>query len=227
MREIKHKWIDDPIQLDRQKVNVLVLENQKFFREFILGIQTQIELDEEFVICTDGLEPFSLSKTAFLMTDLFEIPIDDKKCATLLYKDIEKRANESNRLELAKLNSAISSFVYNLIADYSIPITYQQEFDIASILKLASIKPDYEAIGDFLVSLIDRIRILSILFRKNIFFLVNLHDVLSVEEIDIFYREMALLDIDIVVIDAREPRYQKADERVIIIDSDLCEILKS
>ena len=226
MRVLKHEWIQDPITLDRKKTTVLVLENPKFFREFVLGVSEQIEDDEHFLICHDDLKEFQLSKCALLITNLFDIPIDEKKTSTLLYKDMEKSVSDEVRTGLERISMTINSFIADLIEDYSIPLTYTPNLSLTSLMKLVDVRPEYHP-SSFLQALLDRIRTLSSLFKKNLFFVVNIHDVLEHEELAIFYEEVALMDIDLIILDSREPKAILPSERVVIIDSDLCEILKS
>lgn len=225
MKSIKHQWIQDPIVLNRRDITVLVLENPRFFREFVSGIEQQIEGEDTYLICLDGAKEFQLSKCARLITDLFAIPIDEKKSSTLLYKDIEKNISEEARADLEKLSMGINTFISDVIEDYSLPLTYSPNFSLSSLMKMVDLKPEYRP-ASFLQSILDRIRTLSTLFNKNLFFLVNLHDVLDRDELTIFYQEIALMDIDVVVVDAREPKDSDAPEKVVIIDQDLCEILK-
>lgn len=225
MRTIKYRWLQDPLTLNRRKINVLVIENQKFFRDFIIGIYNQIENDDDFLFCADDLKEFKLSKYAILITDPFDLPIDEKKCITLLYKDMEKKVTEDYRIGLEKVNNTIYSFLTDLIKEYEIPLTFDSSLSITNLMKLADVHPDYE-IDDYFQALIVRLKTLSNLFKKNLFFLVNIHDVLTSEELDMFYREASLLDIDLVLIEAREPKAKKENENIIVIDSDLCEILK-
>ena len=225
MRVLAHRWIKEQILLDSQIHHVLVLENPKFYRDFVQSLNRQIEDDEEFMVFQEDYKSLQLSKYAFLMTNLFDIPLDEKKCITLIYKDLEKTISENLRIALEKLNLAINSFVQDITYDYPIPLMIKEDITLSSIMKLAEVKPFYES-SDFLTALISRIKTLNFLMKKNIFFLVNLHDFLLEDEIESLYREADMLHVNLVSIDAREPRIKSSHEKIIIIDRDLCEILK-
>ena len=225
MRFLAHRWIKEQILLDSQIHHVLVLENPKFYRDFVQSLNRQIEDDEEFMVFQEDYKSLQLSKYAFLMTNLFDIPLDEKKCITLIYKDLEKTISENLRIALEKLNLAINSFVQDITYDYPIPLMIKEDITLSSIMKLAEVKPFYEP-SDFLTALISRIKTLNFLMKKNIFFLVNLHDFLLEDEIESLYREADMLHVNLVSIDAREPRIKSSHEKIIIIDRDLCEILK-
>ncbi len=225
MRVLAHRWIKEQILLDSQIHHVLVLENPKFYRDFVQSLNRQIEDDEEFMVFQEDYKSLQLSKYAFLMTNLFDIPLDEKKCITLIYKDLEKTISENLRIALEKLNLAINSFVQDITYDYPIPLMIKEDITLSSIMKLAEVKPFYEP-SDFLTALISRIKTLNFLMKKNIFFLVNLHDFLLEDEIESLYREADMLHVNLVSIDAREPRIKSSHEKIIIIDRDLCEILK-
>lgn len=226
MKSLKHEWIKEEIVLENNRFTILILENQKFFRIFIFQLEKQIREDEEFLVFSEDLKPLLLSKEAVLITDLFLIPFDEKKAITLIYKDLEKKMNEDLRIGLNKVNSIIGDYLSDITYDYFLPLTFDDELSLASLLKLTNVRPDYDTLN-YLDALIKRIKMISVLLKKNIFFLVNLHDLLDEEELKTFYHEMNLLHIDVVVIDAHEPKTKLEDyEKIIIIDKDLCEILK-
>lgn len=226
MKSLKHEWIKEEILLENNRFTTLVLENQKFFRDFIFQLEKQIREDEEFLVFSEDLKPLLLSKEAVLITDLFLIPFDEKKAITLIYKDLEKKMNEDLRIGLNKVNSIIGDYLSDITYDYFLPLTFDDELSLASLLKLTNVRPDYDTLN-YLDALIKRIKMISVLLKKNIFFLVNLHDLLDEEELKTFYHEINLLHIDVIAIDAHEPKTKLKDyEKIIIIDKDLCEILK-
>lgn len=226
MKSLKHEWIKEDIILENNLFNVLVIENQKFFRNFVFQLERQIRDDEEFLIFSDNLKALALSKFGVIITDMFDLPFDEKKAITLIYKDLEKRMNEDLMIGLNKVNSIIGDYLSDITYDYFLPLTFNDEIPLSGLLKLAEVRPEYDTLN-YLDALIKRIKMISILLKKNVFFLVNLHDLLDEEEMKAFYHEMTLLHIDIIIIDAHEPKTKLKDyEKIIIIDKDLCEILK-
>ncbi len=226
MRLLKHEWIEETIKLDKSITNVLVLENHKFYRDFVLGLQQQIDEDIPMLVFSEDLKELKLSSCAVLLTDLFDIPIDDKKCSNIIYKDIEKAISDEQRVGLGKLNQEIASFLGNLTMDYPIPLTFDDDIKLTNLLKVFNVRPEYHPI-EFIEALVTRIKIINSIMKKDLIFVVNLHDLLRTDELIDFYKEMRLLQIDIVVIDSHEPKTLiDGYEKGIVIDKDLCEILK-
>ena len=226
MRLLKHKWIKEDIVLDKRTVNVLVLENHGFYRNFVMALAKQIEEGEDFLVFSQDLKGLDISKCAAILTDLFDIPIDEKKASTLIHKDLSKKMTGDMAASFQRLNSAMASFVDELVYDYPIPLTYSGEVELPALLKTIDVKPEMHS-TDFLEALVTRIKTLANLMGRDLFFLLNLHDVLDKGELEKFYNEMRQLQVDIVAVDAREPVGEKdGHEKTIIIDRDLCEILK-
>lgn len=226
MRTIKYQFIQTPLVSSANSFPVLILENPTFYRNFVRGLTSQIEGEEELVVYSKGEKIGKLSSDAVMITDLLTIPLDEKKTSTTIQKNLVKGLTEEQSLAFGKLNASISSFLSDFLLDSEIPLTFDDDFSLASLLKATNVRPDF-SIDNYLESLVNRVKAMSVSSNKDFFILVGLHQVLNQKELSAFYHEMALSQIDLLLIEPSESKsYLKPLEKPIVIDEDLCEILK-
>lgn len=226
MKTIKYQYIETPLISSTDSYPVLVLENRPFYRQFIHGLSKQIDEEEDFAVYSNGSKIGKLSSDAVLITDLLNTPLDEKKCATAIHKSLIKTVSEDQMMAFNKLNVAISSFLSDVITESDVPLTFDDDFSLGSLLKATNVRPDFPA-DNYLESLVDRIKAMASFLKKDFFILVGLHQVLDSKELVSFYHEMALAQLDLLLIEPNEPKsYLKPVEKPVVIDDDLCEILK-
>lgn len=226
MRAIKHPFIEQPVTSSADSVPVLVLEKPSYYRSFIRDLIRQIEGEGDFVVYSKNGKMEKLSSDAELITDLLNIPFDEKKISTTIQKNLVKNVTEAHALDFNKLNAHISSFLSTFLLDFDIPLTFDDDFSLSSLLKATNVRPVF-LVDDYMESLVTRIKAVSVSLGKDFFILVGLHQVLSQSELNDFYHELSLCQIDLLSIESREPKSHLSKfEKLVVIDEDLCEILK-
>ena len=77
---IVHKDISNPIIINENKINILVLENKKFFIDKINELINQINGDYgDYFLFDLNDEELLISKNCEILTDLFSLDFDSKK----------------------------------------------------------------------------------------------------------------------------------------------------
>lgn len=223
MKSLKHKYIDQDINLVNDKVYNLVIENPTFLRNFLTSLEDQIVNQEDFLLFVDGVKELKLAKEGFLVWNPLKIEVDQKKLDTFIQKDISVHTTPAQKEEFELLLLSINNYIQSLSYSYSIPLTFQSELSLQSFLKAIALSTIEEPDG-FLEKLLFQIRKLAFGFSFDVFFFLNLHDYLSYEEMDAFFKEMHRMELYPVLISSHLPSYKNGQEFVILIDQDLCEL---
>ena len=84
---IVHKDISNPIIINENKINILVLENKKFFIDKINELINQINGDYgDYFLFDLNDEELLISKNCEILTDLFSLDFDSKKIKSAILK---------------------------------------------------------------------------------------------------------------------------------------------
>ena len=223
MRILKQKNINKEIVLDKSTIFNLVIENPRYYRDCINKITCQLNSEEEYFLYYDNDKEEDLSKCSFIIPNPLNIEIDEKKINTLIQKDISGKMNISNKEEYQLLLNTINEYISKISYDYPLPLTFDTELTLQSFLKSISLQV-YDDYPDYLQYLISQIKKISIVLKLNLFFIVNLHDYLTEEEMNSFVKEMNSLELSFVLISSHLPLAKSEDEFIIRIDNDLCEL---
>ncbi len=223
MKSLKHKYIDQDINLVNDTVYNLVIQNPSFLRNFLTSLEEQIVNQEDFLLFVDGVKELKLAKEGFLIWNPLKIEVDQKKLDAFIQKDISVHTTPAQKEEFELLLLAINNYIQSLSYSYAIPLTFQSELSLQAFLKAITLSTIEEPEG-FLEKLLFQIRKLAFGFSFDVFFFVNLHDYLSSKEMDAFLKEMHRMELYPVLISSHVPAYKNDQEFIILIDQDLCEL---
>lgn len=224
MRKIVYKNMEKHLDLDKNIFYNIVVENQNEYFHLVNELIILINNNEEGnITLSNDSKICSLKKHCSIITNLFDLNLIDRKTINLLYKHIDSVTEKAKYFaELETLSCQICNILEIIRLDIDIDIDYDDEYDLISILKLANVIPVVSE-GRFLLKLIDYIKLVMILTNQDIFFILNLKDLLNKEDLIAFIKEMNLLNINIINIETKIKSYKTENEYDIIIDEDLCE----
>lgn len=218
-----HALIDNIIKLgDEEKVNLLVVENQKLFTVLLTDLFNQInKLEGRFILSYDNA-PIEIFKNMELVTEFIPFEINKKSLLNKLYKRVNSIAeNEDFILKTRELHSYIREYAQSLAEDINHDIDFSYECDISYILRAVNFrfKEDYSSIAE---KIIDYMILVREFDGDKCFVLVNLRNYISDSEIDEFYKTVLYHKLKVLIISASDYP-SSAYEKKLIIDKDLCE----
>ncbi|MDO5330520.1 MAG: type II-A CRISPR-associated protein Csn2 [Bacillota bacterium] len=223
MRRIKHKYIQQDLVFDRGSFVNLVIENPRFFREFLTGLKTQIEDKEAFVTYTiDGKES-DLSKDVCIIYSPFLAVNDEKKDSLIIQKAVSSSLSDEQRSRLNDLLNDIQSFVKEATTDYPLTLEIDSEITPTQFFKSFSLRPFIQD-DEFVNYFISELKQTSVVQKKSLFIFVSATDYLDEDEIEIIFKELRALDCDLLVLSGHIFKTISKSERRIIVDYDLCEL---
>ena len=210
-----HPLFIDPIEIENNKINIVIVEHQHLFTKFIAEIFTQInDGSGSFLLSQDG-KKLDFSKNMDIVVDVFNLTVNQKKVINKLHSS----------LLTSELFTNINVYLDAIIQDQSLALTYNEALDIAGIFKAADVRfaEEQEYLSE---KLIDYMEVMTEYCNIECFAFVNLKSYMSETELKDFYRDVLYKRFKVILLESRTDSeiYGLKDlENILILDKDLCE----
>ena len=224
MKIINKNW-QRKIKLEDNIIYTLVFENKKYYRENIIELINQHKGNEGSFILSNDNKEISFDKKSYIITDIFNIDINNKKVLSKIYSSLLKEIVEDIS-SYNELSTNIRVYFEKLIFNSFLEIEQGEEIDMCSLLKLGDFKIHVEQ-DDILEKFVKFLKVLIELCGCKIIFVVGLHTVFTQDEIIEIYKEVCLNKINIINIEYQQFNNlsnENYKEIVYIFDGDNCEI---
>ena len=224
MKIINKNW-QRKIEIEDNIIYTLVFENKKYYRENIIELINQHKGNEGSFILSNDNKEISFDKKSYIITDIFNIDINNKKVLSKIYSSLLKEIVEDIS-SYNELSTNIRVYFEKLIFNSFLEIEQGEEIDMCSLLKLGDFKIHVEQ-DDILEKFVKFLKVLIELCGCKIIFVVGLHTVFTQDEIIEIYKEVCLNKINIINIEYQQFNNlstKNYKEIVYIFDKDNCEI---
>lgn len=214
---------ETPVVFEENRVNILVIENQKAFFEFVMAISDKGNGAESEVVLSKNFEEIKFDRIADVTTDIVSLDCNNKKLVSKLYAKLNEIAfQEENYTLTLDIVSKISEYLLNITQTLPCGVSFDESVELSQLFKSVALRIDTDG-KNLLERLCDYVEVMNEFCGTELFVLVNLKSYLGVEELKEFYKfcsykKMTLLLIENVL------REQLDAECIKIIDNDLCEI---
>ena len=216
--------LNNEIVFEENKVNLLVIENKKKFVEFIQEIIKQINGDEGKFSLFDINTELKIHDKIDIIKDIFDLDVNNKKVLHKIYHELEELSVDSEfLLETKTMESNLLKYIYCLIEKYDYPLETTEGLDLKELFKLLSVKLSL-CFSNKVEEILEYIDLVSNVLKKEIFILVNFHIFLEKDDIVALYRECFYKKIKLLFAESQKPDIINEEEKLFIIDNDLCEI---
>lgn len=216
--------LNNEIIFEENKVNLLVVENKKKFMEFIQEIIKQINGNEGKFFLFDKNTELKIYNKVEIIKDIFDLDINNKKILNKIYHELEELSIDSEfLLETKNMESNLLKYIYCLIEKYDYPLEIIEGLDLKEIFKLLSVKLSL-CFSNKIEEILEYIDLVSRILKKEIFVLVNFHIFLEKDDIVALCRECFYKKIKLLFVENQKPDIINNEEKLFIIDNDLCEI---
>lgn len=205
------------------KINVLNIENGKFFRELIEDFYSQINGFCGKFVLSDNETVLDLSKNAVIISDFFNLDFSDKKMQNKLYSKLQTIVADKLQAESSNLNLLFYEFFNKLNSESDFSLDYCEETAITNIFKCFGLTFSVQELS-FVEKLTRYIEVLTQLLGFKLVVLINLKSFLSETELDLIYQFFTYNDIKVLLLE-NGAKQKISSEFVVTIDNDLCEIL--
>lgn len=224
MKIINKNW-QRKIEIEDNIIYTVVFENKKYYRENIIELINQHKGNEGSYIFSNDNKEISFDKNSYIITDIFNIDINNKKVLSKIYSSLLKEIVEDVS-SYNELSTNIRVYFEKLIFNSSLEIEQNEEIDMSSLLKLGDFRVHVEN-DDILEKFLKFLKVLTELCGYKIIFVVGLHNVFTQNEIIKIYKEVCLNKINIINIEYQQFNNlsnENYKEIVYIFDEDNCEI---
>lgn len=220
--KIVHPAIETVFRFDGL-INVLNVENGKFFREVVQDFIMQTEgYSGNFVLSqADGF--LQMSKCVSIVTDVFNLDFSDKKLQNKLYSSLTAVCEQNFQKEYLDLQQNFYAFFQKLNAESDFALDYAEELPLSSLLKSFSVCFETQNLN-FIEKLCLYIDILTTLLGVKLIVFVNLKSCLSQTELLSLYQFINYNKINVMLIE-NGAKSKVENEFMVTIDNDLCEIV--
>lgn len=210
------------LELEENKVNVLVIENPSEFTEIICELNEQCEGQEGNFILSEKNKILNISKSISFIKEPFSIDCNNRKILTKLYQEIERENLMDCGIEQQEFGKAYIMYMTKLCQRSDFDLTFLEKPELQDILKIAEMKIDVQA-QSMLEKIIEYIKISSGLLKQNIFIFLNLKLFLTEQEIGELYKECFYRKVHLILIETVY-KNKRLEEKICIIDKDKCVI---
>ena len=203
-------------------INVLVIENEKFFCRTVEDIYAQINgYDGDYVISRNN-EPIQWSRNSEIITQYVPFDINRKSLITKLYNKLKKEALGNYNAETCEISGRISEYVSMLSNSVDAELCFDESTDAAGIFKLVNLKFEESgnSIAEKMISYMQNVRELE---GEKWFIAVGLKNYLDKNELIELYHTVFLKKIKLLLIEGNDKENLEGEKKY-IIDKELCEI---
>lgn len=218
---LAHPQIQTVFDFSESMVQTLVIEEPRFFRDFLRDIQLQIEGYEGTAVLSEKYEPIEMSKHAELIDSFLTFEINRKPLLTKLIARLEKQSvKDEFYFRTAELLAEAEKLIQDIAFDLPCDVVCSK-MGMGSILRAVGpeLPDDYE---NDLERLLDYMELTREFERDRLFVLVNLRSYYSDAAVEAFLQTVLSHEFHVFLVDSTS-RERLSNEKRTSIDSDLCE----
>ncbi len=224
MMMVNFEFLSEPLRFIEGEIKVLCLEDKKLFRD-IYAAFVNGELEEKQIVFSENYSPLKSKGNICVIDDYFRLSFSNSMMKKI-YEMIEKHCNGELQKETVDLKTHIVNYMELVTNSYDYDFEFDYDVNLIEIFKALSLKLAIEC-DNILNGLLDFILLLNKYASQKCFVLMNLHLYFSKNELDLFYRDILNNHVELLVVENNN-HFEKCEvERIIVIDSDYCEIVET
>ncbi|UTY34634.1 type II-A CRISPR-associated protein Csn2 [Treponema putidum] len=216
--------IENQIIFSENTVNVLTIENETFFTEFVSELFSQYSgYEGKFILSEDNKE-LSIPKICEMILNPINININNKQNLNKIYSILKQSiSDEYNYIKTCTIKSEILKHIDDILLSLDVPLKRSEELDLISIFKSVNISFETEN-KNLLEKLIDYISASVELNQIRCFIFINLKQFLNFKDLSELYKFARYIKTNLFLIEGTYTSIKEDCEKSYIIDNDLCEI---
>lgn len=217
-------YFDNKIAFNGDYINVVEIENKKYFYRFVKDIYTISAegMTNDITFFEDNKEK-NVNGKIKVFSDFFNFEFDSKKYSNDISKYVSTNIDDGERNVLLSLCNKIVKIYTKILNNIDLPLNVDTDITIENITKF--VKVSIRNSNELLESLLLLIDLERVLLTKNILFFVNLKQYLSKTELLELYKYAIYNKIEIVLIDSQGYGGTMKYEKKYIIDENLDEFM--
>jgi len=193
-------------------ITIINFDNAKLYRSLLLNI------DDEIILSIDNKE-FQISKYGLVINNPLDIDINNKKLVTALLKELSLHITDENKMKLNIIEKQILDILDDISYDSTFKISYNNDLNIMNIFSLYNVCFANISFDNYVELLINYIKINYEYLKYKIVITNNLINILTIEEYELFKKELKIYDIFLLDIQCNKMNYII---NYVNVDEDFC-----
>ena len=218
------EFFDNDLLITKECVNVIEIENKKYFYRLINSINDIANLgSSDEIIFFEEEKELNYNGKIKLIIDYFNLDFDSKKNEKEINKYVNELLDDENKNNIFSSYNKIIKVYNKILNNIDLPLSVENEVSIENITKLLkiSVKSKYDLLDNLLL-IIDLEKTLQ---TNNLLFFVNLKQYLSKSELIELYKYSIYNEVNIILIDSQSYGCTIEHEKKLIIDENLEEYM--
>ena len=218
------KYFDNKIVFNKEFINVLEIENKKYFYRFIKDLYSISSSDiTEDIHFFENEKEINMSNKLRIYVDFFDFQFDSKKYVNDISKYVSTNISEDDKNSLVTLYNKMVKQYSKILNDVEVPLQIESEFSVDNLHKLMRLSINAkEDLLDNMLLLIDLEKTLKL---NNLLVFVNLKQYLSNDELSELYKYAIYNEVSIFLVDSQSYGVCLKYEKKYIIDENLDEFM--
>ena len=214
--------IENIFETEIDKINTIVIENQRLYRDVINDLYQQSIGDEGLAVLSEEGKELSIEKNLEMLACFVPFEINRKNLQNKAISQIVQQATQGdNYISTMELLSMLEQYILDITNDMRCDLTFSK-FSMDSIVKSVGIEFN-EVYSSLPEKIIDYFELVTEFDRKKLFVTNNLRSYVDDDELELFAKSVLLQGYNVIMIESSEHSLIEHERRY-IVDSSLCEI---
>lgn len=220
---VSFDFLTKPISID-SGINILCIENKALYRKVLL---TLINKNENYinVVFSDDYKPFDVTKNIEVIYNYYNLSFSNSFIKKT-YDDIALYCRNELQQEFSDFKQYTEILFSRLVSDFDYDFDYNDDFELSNYFKAIDLKPSISN-EDVLSSLQQYILLLNKYSKIKCFVLIGLYQNFDAVDLVDFYKELEYNQVKLLIIENSFHTERIYNEKLTIIDNDLCEIIEN
>ncbi len=216
-------FLDESLEFDENHPGVLIIENPKAFTKLLQNLYELFLAGEGECAFYENNSPIKAGKRVELIIDPFSVDLNQRKIINALYSRLSNNMSEGEIVkETSKLFSSIQAYLSHLVSTVDFPVDFEQGVIGTEFFKAFNLHLETDE-GSLIQKLENYMTAAHEFLGKDVFFFVNLHAYISLEELNELYKSAAYKKCKLLLLEAFEFPASEVENRI-ILDSSLCQL---
>lgn len=209
------------ININKDKVQTIVIEEPRLFYEIINDIYSQINGNNGNTVISENYVPIQLSRSADIITQFIPFTLNKKDILSSIYSEMKDRSvNVLFYGATQEIYAHIEKYLYDLIENEDNEMDICCPDDISAILKAFDLHI-VETDKKLNEKLFEYFLALRKYKKRSVFVTVGLRNYITNREAEDLFQSVLLNGITLICLESKTPMLLKNETRI-IIDDDLC-----
>lgn len=223
--KIKVTYIDNEIQFYDDKINVIEIENKKYFYRLVMdlyGISNGHNI-EDISFFSNELKELNYIGKIKLFFNYFDFDFNCKKYINDISKIILSTVSDEQRDVIIRQYNKLVNLYNKILMNIDLPLIVNNDISMDVVNKIMKFEIDVK--NDLLENILLLIDLEKTIQRNDVLCFVNLKPYLNKNELIELYKYSIYNQIRIILIDSQSYRTTLDYEKKLIIDSNLDEFV--